>query len=210
MGTPPCVGDTIAFGSNRGYLATPDLGAGPAVIVITEPAGAEHAQRVCELFAGEGFTALAPELHEGETAGVLSAAVNLLQPHPDVRGQGVGVVGFSTGAALALWLGTHRTDAVVAVVVYYGLVPETAERPDWSRLTAAVQGHYGEDDPGTPPAAVFGLEAALGEAGVAVEMFLYPGAGAGFFDDTRPDAHVEDAARTAWIRTLEFLRKHLG
>jgi carboxymethylenebutenolidase len=41
-------------------------------------------------------------------------------------------------------------------------------------------------------------------------MFVYPCAGRAFFDDTRPDAYVEDAARQAWIRTLEFLRKHLG
>lgn len=49
-----------------------------------------------------------------------------------------------------------------------------------------------------------------GEAGVATEMYVYPGAGSAFFDDSRPDTHVEDAARQAWIRTLEFLRKHLG
>ena len=54
------------------------------------------------------------------------------------------------------------------------------------------------------------LEATLGEAGVSVEMFTYPGAGPAFFDDTRPEGHVEEAARQAWIRTLEFLRKHLG
>ena len=98
----------------------------------------------------------------------------------------------------------------MAVVPYYGVVPDGVEQPDWSRLSAAVQGHFGEDDPSCPPETVSALESALGEAGVPVEMFVYPGAGRAFFDDTRPDAYVEDAARQAWIRTLEFLRKHLG
>ncbi|MDQ1499239.1 MAG: carboxymethylenebutenolidase [Actinomycetota bacterium] len=204
------MGQTIAVGATSGYLATPEMGAGPALIVITEPGRAEHGERVCDLLATEGFTALAPELRNGETAADLAGAIELLKPHPAVRGHGLGVIGFSTGSGLALWLAAHRPDDVAAVAAYYGVVPDTPEPPDWSRLTAAVQGHYGEADPGAPPEAVAQLESALGGAGVTVEMFTYPGAGAGFFDDTQPDAHVEDAARQAWIRTLEFLRKHLG
>src|SRR5882724_10327768 len=113
------MGETIAVGSTNGYLATPDMGAGPAVIVITEPARAEHGHRVCDLLATEGFTALTPELRNGETAGDLEAAIELLKPHPAVRGEGIGVVGFSTGSGLALWLATHRPDEVVAVAAYY-------------------------------------------------------------------------------------------
>jgi carboxymethylenebutenolidase len=205
------MGENMAFGSTQGYLATPEMGAGPPLIVIQEPnSRADHGHDVCDRFAAEGFTALAPELRPGRTADDLAAAIELLKPHPAVRGQGIGVVGFATGAGLALWLATHRPDDVVAVVPYCGVVPDGGEQPDWMRLSAAVQGHFGEDDPSCPPAAVSALEAALGEAGVTVEMFAYPGAGQGFFDDTRPDAHVEDAARQAWIRTLEFFRKHLG
>jgi len=39
---------------------------------------------------------------------------------------------------------------------------------------------------------------------VTAEFFTYPNAGARFYEDD------EDAARQAWIRMLEFLRKHLG
>jgi carboxymethylenebutenolidase len=205
------MGENIVFGSGGGYLATPDKGAGPAVVVIQEQGGlADLGRDVCDRFGAEGFTALAPELHDGHTAADLTAAIEVLESHPAVRGQGVGVVGFSVGAGLALWLGTHRPDDVVAVVPFSGAVPDGVEHPDWSRLSAAVQGHFGEDDPLFPPEAVAALERALGEAGVTVEMFVYPGAGRAFFDQTRPDAHVEDAARQAWIRMLEFLRKHLG
>jgi carboxymethylenebutenolidase len=205
------MGENIDFGANGGYLATPEMGAGPALIVIPERASPpEHGHDVCDRFAAEGFTALAPALGNGHTADDLVAAIEVLKPHPAVRGQGIGVVGFSVGAGLALWLGTHRPDDVVAVVAFYGVVPDGAEQPDWSRLSAAVHGHFGEDDPSCPPEAVSALEAALGEAGVKAEMFVYPGVGGAFFDDTRPEAYDEDAARQAWIRTLEFLRKHLG
>ena len=205
------MGETIALGASGAYLSTPDKGAGPALIVIQERRSpADHGREVCDRFAAEGFTALAPALQNGHTADDLAAAIDLLKPHPAVRGQGVGVVGFNQGAGLALWLGTHRPDDVVAVVPYYGVVPDGVRQPDWSRLSAAVQGHFGEDDPTCPPETVSALEATLGEAGVSVEMFVYPGAGQAFFDDTRPEDHVEDAARQAWIRTLEFLRKHLG
>jgi carboxymethylenebutenolidase len=43
-----------------------------------------------------------------------------------------------------------------------------------------------------------------------VRLFLYPGQGHAFFNDTRPEAYDEDAARQAWVRTLEFLRAKLG
>ena len=180
------------------YLATPAKGAGPAVIVIPED------RELCDLLATEGFTALAPELSPGETAQGLTEAIGFLKPHEAVRGQGIGVIGSGPGAGLALWLGTHRPDDIAAVVAVSGTVPAEGEQPDWSRLTAAVQGHFGENDPTCPPDVVAALEESLGEAGVTVDFFTYPTAGAGFFDEDG------DAARQAWIRTLEFLRKHLG
>ena len=205
------MGELIAFASGGGYLAGPDKGAGPALIVVPDRRSApHHARDVCDRFAGEGFTALAPDLADAYTPGDLSAAIDVLNPHPAVRGRGVGVIGFGLGGGLALWLGTHRPDDVAAVVPFYGVVPAGGEPPRWSRLAAAVQGHFGEDDPTFPPTAVSALEEALGDAGVTVEMFTYPGAGPAFFDDSRPEEYVEDAARQAWIRTLEFLRKHLG
>jgi len=188
------------------YVATPEKGAGPAVIVIPEHIdAADHARRLCDRFSAEGFTAMVPVPEEGHTAADLAAAVDTLKSHPAVRGQGVGVVGFDAGAGLALWLGMHRPDDVVAVDMFSGLPPMGGgPRPDWSRLSAAIQGHFGEEDTTCPPEQVGALEEALGEADVAVEFFTYPTAGPGFFEEGG------DAARQAWIRTLEFLRKHLG
>jgi carboxymethylenebutenolidase len=180
------------------YLATPEKGAGPAMIVIPED------RELCDLLATEGFTALAPDLAPGETAAGLTAAIDFLAPHEAVRGKGIGVIGTGAGAALALWLGTHRPDDIVAVVAVSGTVPTEGEQRDWSRLSAAVQGHFGEADPTCPPDVIASLEESLGQAGVTVEFFTYPTAGPAFF------AEDGDEARQAWIRILEFLRKHLG
>lgn len=185
---------------------------------------------MCDRFAAEGFSALAPDLYHGKTvpnrepdeaakalmatdleraARDLSGAVDFLQAHDAVRGHGVAVVGFGMGGGLALWLATLRPDAVRAAVPFYGIAPDGAE-PNWSALTAAVEGHFAEHDDRASPEAVAALEKRLTELGKDVRIFTYPGTGQAFFNDTRREAYDEDAARQAWVRTLEFLRAKLG
>ena len=209
-------------GAGAGYLASGE-GAGPGVLLIHESWRVlDPVTELCERFAAEGFTALAPDLEpEGASedtaahdlkraAEDLSAAVDHLQDHPAVRGQGIGVVGFGTGGALALWLASIRPDRVRAVVPFYGMVPWDSTQPDWSATTAAVEGHYADNDDVAVPEAVAKLEQLLGDLGRDVRMFVYPGTSPGFFDHTRPEVYDEDAARQAWVRTLEFLRATLG
>ena len=229
------MGELVEFASNGatggGYLAPASEGAGLGVVVIQEWWGlVDHIVDVCHRFAAEGFTALAPDLYHGRTAPDrepddaaraetaldleraarhLSGAVDFLQAHSAVRGHGVAVVGFGMGGGLALWLATLRADAVRAVVPFYGFPPKGAE-PDWSSLTAAVEGHYAEHDDGAGPEAVAAFEEQLRDLGKEVRVFTYPGTGYAFFDDTRPEVYDDDSARQAWVRTLEFLRSKLG
>ncbi|HUQ62143.1 MAG TPA: dienelactone hydrolase family protein [Acidimicrobiales bacterium] len=227
------LGDDVEFpgGGGSGYLATAGEGAGLGVIVIHEIWGvAPHIRDVCDRFAAEGFTALAPDLFDGRTvspgdtdealkmvaeldmshaAAVLSRAVDYLAGHDAVRGDGVGVVGFCIGGGMALWLATLRPDMVKAAVPFYGLRPRDVE-PDWSKMQAAVEGHYAELDERNTPAAANELAERLTDLGLDVRMFVYPGTKHAFFNDSRDDAYDEDAARQAWIRTLEFLRAKLG
>jgi len=214
-----------------GYLAPTHEGAGLGVVVVQEWWGlVDHIVDVCNRFAAEGFTALAPDLYHGRTvpngepdeaakalmamdleraAEELSGAVDFLQGHPSVRGHGVAVVGFCMGGGLALWLATLRPDAVRVVVPFYGIAPDGAE-PDWSALEAAVEGHYAEHDDSASPGAVAAFEERLRDLGKEVRIFSYPGTSHAFFNDTRPEVHDEEAARQAWVRTLEFLRAKLG
>ncbi|HEX8769155.1 MAG TPA: dienelactone hydrolase family protein, partial [Acidimicrobiales bacterium] len=152
---------------------------------------------------------LVAELDMEQAAQDLSSAVDYLVGHEAVRGEGVGTVGFCMGGGMALWLGTLRPDKVKAVVPFYGLSPRDVE-PDWSKMQAAVEGHYAELDERNSPAAARELEERLVDLGRDVRTFIYPGTQHAFFNDTRQDVYDEDAARQAWIRTLEFLRAKLG
>ena len=229
------MGEMVEFpsngGSGGGYLAPAAEGAGLGIIVVQEWWGlVDHIVDVCDRFAAEGFTALAPDLYHGKrvpnrepdeamkaamaldlerAARDLSGALDFLAGHGAVRGAGLGIVGFCMGGGLALWLGTLRPDAVRAVVPFYGIAPRGAE-PDWSALAAPVEGHYAEDDDMANQAAVAAFEERLRELGKEVRAFTYPGTGHAFFNDTRPEVYDEEAARQAWVRSLEFLRAKLG
>ena len=229
------MGEHVEFPSNGstggGYLAPAPEGAGLGVVVIQEWWGlVDHIVDVCDRLSTEGFTALAPDLYHGKTvpnrepdkaakaamaldlqraARDLSGAVDFLQAHTSVRGHGVAVVGFGMGGGLALWLATLRPDSVRAVVPFYGIAPNGSE-PNWSALTAAVEGHYAEHDDLADLDSVAAFEARLRDLGKEVQVFTYPGTSHAFFNDTRPEVYGEDAARQAWVRTLEFLRARLG
>ena len=67
------MGTVIEFPSNgtvgQGYLAAPQAGTGPGLVVIQEWWGlVGHITDVCDRFADEGFVTLAPDLYHGKTA----------------------------------------------------------------------------------------------------------------------------------------------
>jgi len=228
------MGEMVDFPSNgdrgTGYLAKPEAGAGLGLLVIQEWWGlVPHIKDVCDRFAAEGFTALAPDLYRGETttepdeAGKLMMALNLERAGKDlsgaidwllasdaVRGDGIGVVGFCMGGGLALVLGTQRPDAVQAVVPFYGVIPWPQAQPDWSKLTAPVHGHFASEDGFFTPDKVRELETTLRDQGTEADLQIYDGVDHAFFNDTRPEVYDETAAGIAWTRTLEFLRAKLG
>jgi carboxymethylenebutenolidase len=229
------MGEMVTFPSNggtgTGYLATPPSGgAGLGLLVIQEWWGlVPHIEDVCERFAAEGFTALAPDLYHGtsttepDEAGKLLMTLNLEQAAKDmggaidfleasdkVRGEGVGVTGFCMGGGLALMLAAQRPGDVKAAVPFYGFVPWEHAHPDWSKVEGSILGHYGTEDEFFSPEKAKELESTLKALGKDVELHIYEGAHHAFFNDTRPEVYDEQAADTAWIRTLEFLRSKLG
>ena len=228
------MGEMVEFPSNggtgTGYLAAPDAGAGLGLIVIQEWWGlVPHIKDVCDRFAAEGFTALAPDLYRGvqttepDEAGKLLMSLNLDQAAKDmggavdhlqrsdrVRGDGVGVTGFCMGGGLTMLLAVQRPDAVRAAVPFYGIIPWESAQPDWSTLEAPMQGHFAELDGFFSPDKAKELESTLKGLGKDVEFFVYEGVDHAFFNDTRPEVYDEQAASTAWVRTLEFLRSKLG
>jgi carboxymethylenebutenolidase len=228
------MGEMVEFASNGstagGYLATPETGSGPGVIVIQEWWGlVDHIEDVCDRFAAAGFVALAPDLYHGkkvrpgepDEAGKAMMAMQLDQAGRDMSGavdellrrssgDKVGVIGFCMGGGLALVLATQRPDAVAAVVPCYGIIPWPDARPDYAAMSAAVLGHYAEKDDFFTPAAAIELAEELRGLGKSVEIIIYPGADHAFFNDTRPEVYDADASRKLWDRTLAFLTEHLG
>ncbi|HUC35870.1 MAG TPA: dienelactone hydrolase family protein [Acidimicrobiales bacterium] len=225
------MGEMIEFPSNgsvgQGYLATPP-GGGPGVVVIQEWWGlVPHIKDVCDRFASEGFTALAPDLYRGkevsepDEAGKAAMAMEAETAVRDMSGavdelrrragsEKVAVVGFCMGGGLALTLASRRPDAVVACVPFYGVSLRPDLQPDYSSFEAAVLGHYAELDQYCTPDAARALEARLKGLGREAEMHIYPGVDHAFFNDTRPEVYDAEASATAWKRTIDFLHSHLG
>ena len=136
----------------------------------------------------------------------LRGAIGYLLNHEATSGNKVGTIGFCMGGALSLYAASKNV-RVGACVVFYGIHPNI--KPDLANLQAPVLGIYAERDAHVPPATVHELELRLKELGKSVEIHIYPGVDHGFFNDTRPEAYNEAAAKDAWSRVLKFYGEHL-
>jgi len=212
-----------------GYLQLPPQGRGPGLIVIQEWWGLDdHMVSVVDRFAAEGFVALAPDLYGGrvthgvdeagellgalsveEAAAKLSGAVDYLLGQDAVTSEKVGAVGFCMGGGFVLMLATERPDQIGAVVPFYGVGPAVPQT--YERVTAPVQGHYGEQDAMYPVDSAHAQEAQIrAESSAEVEYFYYPAGHAFANDDDHLGTYDAEAAGLAWQRTLDFLHAQLG
>jgi carboxymethylenebutenolidase len=230
------MGETVEFRSNgdtaSGYLAVPESGSGPGLLVIQEWWGlVPQIKRTADRLAGEGFVALAPDLYRGEyaehtemdKAGALmnslppdraardmSGAIDYLLAHDAVRGDAVGVIGFCMGGMLTLLIAALQGDRVAAAAPFYG-APLGDMAPDWSGLTASVQGHFAENDDFFAPGPVKELEKQLKDMGKDVEFIVYPGTGHAFGNEENAlGTYDAEATKVSWERAVEHLRTHLG
>lgn len=217
-------------GTAQGYLALPEAGSGPGVLVLHAWWGLTDVfTAVCDRLAAAGFVALAPDLFgNGATAQTIAEAEQLvetvdgaaaeaivisasqfLRQHPAVQGETLGTVGFSFGAAWALLLATvFQPNDIGAVVLFYGN-HGGLEWDDFTQARAVFQGHFAEDDPYEDAETVRHTLAELHKAGRTATFHFYPGTGHWFFESNRPDAYNPDAAKLAWERTLAFLQEQL-
>ncbi|HEX8179959.1 MAG TPA: alpha/beta fold hydrolase [Pyrinomonadaceae bacterium] len=213
-------------GTTQGYLAAPESGAGPGIVVIQEWWGlVPHIKHVCERFAAAGFVALAPDLYHGRTttspdeAGKLMMALDIDQAEQDLRGaieflralssvtsERVGIIGFCMGGALSLYAAT-KNEQVGACVVFYGGHPKV--RYELTNLHAPLLGLYAGRDTFVTPDSVRQLEAQLQTLGKPAELHIYEDAEHAFFNDDRPEVYNPEAAEDAWRRTVSFFRTHL-
>jgi len=214
----------------KGYLAVPDAGTGPGVLVLHAWWGlTDDFTRACDRLARNGFVAYAPDLHRGETATtperakqllgrvedeerieVVTKAFDYLLAHPATRGGAAGVVGFSMGAAYGIWLSTLRTTVAALVLFYGGSELEAFLEELGADTKAAIVGHFAETDEFEYVAALPGVVENLRSRGMNLTFNVYPGTHHWFAEESRPDVYDPEATELAWGRTVAFLRDKLA
>jgi len=205
----------------RAHLRIPDE-ARAGVVVLHAWWGLNHdVVAYADRLADAGYAVLAPDMFGGQVASEVKDAERLSSEGdagaetivlaatdrlasllgPDVP---LAILGFSFGAAYAIWAPSER-NRLVATVAYYG----TYTGPFIARSHAALLGHFAENDPYESDESVRELEAAFTAAGRESQIHRYPGTGHWFAEPSR-DAYRAEAAELAFQRTLDFLEARLA
>lgn len=216
-------GETVS-----GYLARPEEtdGTAPGIIVIQEWWGLnDNIRKMTELLAGEGYSALAVDLYEGEVAAnpekarsLMQAAMgdkdrlrdNLRQAYQyldqEVGVENIGVIGWCFGGGWSLQTALMLPDKIDATVIYYGEL--TANKKRLKKLDMPILGLFGSEDTAVPPATVDRFEAALQDLEKEANIHIYEGANHAFANPSG-ERYDAEAAQDAWAKTVRFLAEHL-
>ncbi|MEM1118020.1 MAG: dienelactone hydrolase family protein [Bacteroidota bacterium] len=218
---------TVGGEEVTGVLARPEAGGDdlPGLIVIQEWWGLnDNIEAMARRFAAEGYQALAVDLYGGEVADTPDGAMqlmqaameeedaltdNLRQAHAFLVEAGaprVGSVGWCFGGMWSLRTALALPADLDAAVIYYGRPVTEADR--LGALEMPVMAHFGEADDSIPLDTVEAFEAALAEADVDHEVFVYEGA-AHAFSNPSGQAYDPEAADAAWARSTAFFAEHL-
>lgn len=214
-------------GAVFGYLARPNSGPAPGIILVPENRGlVEPNMDIARRYAKEGFAALAVDLvsrqggtdkYAGDPAQIpamlsktpqadlvadLQSGLAYLKTQDGVRGDRLGVTGFCFGGNQTFALAIASPE-ILAAVPFYG----TAKPEDLPRSKAAFLCFYGELDTRVTSTAQ-ATEQALKAAGRPVEEHIEPGAMHAFFNNTGT-AYNPAAARDAWPRALAWFNQYL-
>jgi len=112
------------------------------------------------------------------------------------------------GGGFVLVLAAQQGDRIAAAVPFYGVLSE--DMPDFSTMTAPVQGHFGENDDFFPADQARELATTIEQqSGHAPEFHFYPAGHAFFNDENLLGTYDAEAARVAWQRTVKFLHAKL-
>jgi carboxymethylenebutenolidase len=221
--------DDTGFGA---YMAIPEGGKGPGMVILQEIFGVNHHIRaVADLYAEEGYVAVAPDLFwriepgieleytaEGREKAMglyqrfdgdmavrdIVDTIKALRAMAECSGK-AGVVGFCLGGRLA-FVTAARTD-VDAAACYY----PTAVEPslgEAASIKCPIVVHMGGQDRVTPPPLREKVKAVL-SGHERAEVYVYADAGHGFSNWHRDSFHPFSAL-LAYSRTIRLMRSAIG
>jgi carboxymethylenebutenolidase len=199
----------------------------PGIIVVHENRGLNpHIEDVARRFALAGFMAFAPDgltsvggfpgddyrggqmfskIDNKKMFEDMVAAALWLKGRADCTGK-IGVTGFCYGGGVSNNLAVRLGADLSAAAPFYGGMPTNKE--DVAKIKAAILVHHGELDTRLAQAWP-AYDAALKEANVTHEGYIYPGAVHGFHCDATPERYNKAAADLAWGRTVDWFNKHV-
>ena len=205
------------------YRAEPSGTPRGGLVVVQEIFGVNrHIRSVCDGYAADGYSVIAPALFERYEKGVdigytaediargkelkaraaTDAALRDIAAARDALAAAgkVGVVGYCWGGYIA-WMSACRLSGFACAIAYYGggVLEAGSETP-----RCPVLAHFGERDAMIPVDGVKRFAAA--QPGVEVHIYA---ADHGFNCDQR-GSYDAAAATLARQRSLQFLREHLG
>jgi carboxymethylenebutenolidase len=219
-------------GSFKAYLATPEKGSGPGIVLLQEIFGINaYIRSVADYYAEEGYVVLAPDLFWRIEPGIelgftdadrqkafayrekfdvdksvedIGATIAALKALPECKGK-IGAIGFCLGGLLA-YLSASRL-GVDCAVSYYGVGIEKVLK-EAGKIKCPMVFHIAEKDKYTPPEVVDAIKKSFAER-PEIEIYVYPGVDHAF---SRKGGNNFDkpAAMMAHSRSIALFRKVLG
>ena len=219
-------------GTFKAFLATPESGSGPGVVVLQEIFGVNaNIRALAERFAEEGYVAIAPDLFwraqpgfdvgysEAERGAAfelykgfdidtgvadIGATIAALRALPQCTGK-VGVIGYCLGGLLTyLTAARHQIDAASS---YYGggIDKYLGEA---GHVTCPIIFNFGGADGHIPAEAVEAVTKIFAARDNA-SVYVYPGADHAFANADRP-SFDKPASLMAYSRSLALFRAAMG
>jgi carboxymethylenebutenolidase len=224
--------DAADGGTFNAYLARPDSGNGPGIVVIQEIFGVNDVMRkTCDDLAKDGYFALCPDLFWRQTPGVqltdkteeewakafelmkgfsvtkgiedLIASLDHLRAFEGCTGK-VGTIGYCLGGKLAFLMAT-RSDADCNVS-YYGVGIENS-LDEANAITKPLLMHVAEKDKFSSPEAQAQIRDVLGK-NICVTIHTYPDCDHAFAR-VGGEHYDREAAELANRRSAAFLAENL-
>ena len=205
------------------YLSRPTGKAKGRLVVFQEIFGVnQHIRNVCDRFAADGYTSLAPAMFDRVERNVeLEYTAETMEEGRDLRGRiswddmmtdaraaisylsvegSVGIIGYCWGGSL-VWLAACRIEGVCCASSYYGaqISMFNDENP-----ACPIMLHFGENDPFIPLNDVDMIRAAH----PTIDVHVYEGADHGFECEER-QSFDQTARNLARQRSLALFAAHM-